>query len=76
MDTFWDNALVHPSRKVEPFKTEKKFQLSSFFTSPFSLLDLIHADYLLFLKLKRDLAASPCPPGQGREEVGGGSSAL
>jgi hypothetical protein len=43
---------------------------SSFFTNPFSLLDLIQADYLLFLKLKRNLAASPCPPKRGQEEVG------
>jgi hypothetical protein len=69
MDIFWDNTPVHPSRKVEPFKAEKK---SSFFTIPFSLLDLTKADYFLFLKLKRDQVASPCPPGRGQEEVGGG----
>jgi hypothetical protein len=70
MDILWDHTLVHPYRKVEPCKAEKKN--SSFFTNPFSLLDLIQADYFLFLKLKRDLADSPCPPGRGQEEVGGG----
>jgi hypothetical protein len=44
---------------------------SSFFTNHLCLLDLAQADYFLFLKLKRELAASPCPPGKGQEEVGG-----
>jgi hypothetical protein len=48
---------------------EKKFQLIH---EPLFLLDLAQADYFLFLKLDWDLAASPCPPGQGQEEVGGG----
>jgi hypothetical protein len=61
---------AHPSRKVEPFKAEKKIPASS--NNPLFLLDFAQAEYFLFLKLKRELAASPCPSGQGQEDVGGG----
>jgi hypothetical protein len=70
VDIFWENTPVHPSRQVEPFMAQQKN--SSFFTNHLSLLDLAQADYFHFLKMKRELAASPCPPGQGQEEVGGG----
>jgi hypothetical protein len=45
---------------------------SSSFTNLLSLFDLAQGGYIPFLKLKRELAASPCPPGRGHEEVRGG----
>jgi hypothetical protein len=51
-------------RKLSRSRQKKN---SSFFTNP-----LTQADYFLFLKLKRQLEASPCPLGQGHKEVGGG----
>jgi hypothetical protein len=56
----------------EPDLVPRGWIFSSSFTNLLSLLYLAQSGYTLFLKLKRELAASLCFPGRGHKEVGGG----